>query len=379
MCMMILFVLYHSARYQSLQRSFRRPNEDRPRRNQRFGTSSSVRTAEVDNMSLTLTPQEAEAMMRSQASNKSTGSGRSLLSRGSRTSASVTERSLTRKQRSGSGSKSRWIFGRKSSKTISQQGTASGDDDFLPVFSPTGEGETRLPQAAPPTVGDEGMRAQGEESSLTPSTLGVTTEGQRLASQSSITSVESQTPLIPPSSDSDSNSRTARVGEAAAVSVAAAAASTTSDNEQELTPSTPPADGESVQSPRAESTTFDQQPLIGVIVTSPQDSVTEVVPSSIETEQRREEVTQENSGGGAESEGVEAVPNASPAIGELGRQSTIVRASGLSSDDREAATRARQRARTRSQLGEGRNRRNTDELTNEGIETCIFMHLSFCM
>ena len=44
-----------------------------------------------------------------------------------------------------------------------------------------------------------------------------------------------------------------------------------------------------------------------------------------------------------------------------------MRVSGLLSEDRDAAVRARQRARTRSQVGrDGRHRKNTDELTNEG-------------
>ena len=46
-----------------------------------------------------------------------------------------------------------------------------------------------------------------------------------------------------------------------------------------------------------------------------------------------------------------------------------MKASGLLSEDRDAAVRARQRARTRSQVGrDGRHRKNTDELINEG--TC---------
>ena len=73
-----------------------------------------------------------------------------------------------------------------------------------------------------------------------------------------------------------------------------------------------------------------------------------------------------SSGTAVSSDDLEAIPNASPAIGELGRQSTIVRASGLLTEDREAAVRARQRARTRSQVDrESRHRKNTDELTNE--------------
>ena len=44
-----------------------------------------------------------------------------------------------------------------------------------------------------------------------------------------------------------------------------------------------------------------------------------------------------------------------------------MRVSGLLSEDRDAAVRTRQRARTRSQVGrDGRHRKNTDELTNEG-------------
>ena len=300
--------------------------------------------------------------MRSQSSARSSGV-RSLLSRGSRTSSSVTERSSNRKQRSGSGSKTRWLFGRKSSKTISQQSTTSGEDDFLPVFSPTGEGEARLSQT-PPTAGGEA--GTGDESSATLSPP--TSEGQRLPSQSSVASVESQTPLIPPS---DSDSRAARVNEAVAVGVAVAA-STTSDNEQEPTRSTAPSDGELVRSAEVStrsvetslSPSDEQQPLIGVVVTSPRESLSSETPTTAVEE--RQQTTQESSGG-VEGEGVEAIPNASPAIGEMGRQSTIVRASGLSSDDRDAAVRARQRARTRSQVGGERHRRNTDELTNEGM------------
>ena len=295
-------------------------------------------------------------MMRSQASARS-GSGRSLLSRGSRTSSSVNERSSNRKQRSGSGSKTRWLFGRKSNKSISQQGTSSGDDDFLPVFSPTGEGESRVPEA-PPTSGGE----VSQELLAAPTTG---TEGQRLTSQSSITSVESQTPLIPPS---ESDSRV-RLNKTAAVSASVTAAAASSNNEQELTQSTSSTEREPVQqgtdvSSRTEESPSDEQQLITVTVGSPREGVS--AATMAETEQQQQNV--QESSGSAEGEGVEAVSDASPAIGEIGRQSTIVRASGLVSDDRNAAVRARQRMRARSPIGENRHRRNTDERTNEGMK-----------
>ena len=75
----------YSLRYQSLHRSFRRSNEDRPSvacHQPRLAPSSSI-TGGIDNMSLTLTLQEAEAMLRSQTSNRNSG-GRSLLSRNGR-------------------------------------------------------------------------------------------------------------------------------------------------------------------------------------------------------------------------------------------------------------------------------------------------------
>lgn len=295
-------------------------------------------------------------MLRSQASARSSG-GRSLLSRVSRTSSSVTERSSNRKQRSGSGNKTKWRFGRKSNKSISQQGTTSGDDDFLPVFSPTGEGEGGL-SLAPPTSGG-GVSQESSSALAAPST----TEGQRLASQSSITSVESQSPLIPPS-DSDSRDR---VNRTAPVSTNVAAAVLTSDNEQELTRSASSTSGDTLQqssdvSTRTEEASSEEQPLIGVVITSPRESMSEAV--TVETEQQQ---SAQEGGGGVESEGVEAVSNASPAISEVGRQSSIMRASGLSSNDRDAAVRARQRARSRSQVGDGRHRRDTDERTNEGM------------
>ena len=80
--MCIYTYLYYFLRDQSVHRSFRRSNEDRPsvaRRTPRLPPSSSI----GDNMSLTLTPQEAEAILRSQDSNRNSGS-RSLLSRNGR-------------------------------------------------------------------------------------------------------------------------------------------------------------------------------------------------------------------------------------------------------------------------------------------------------
>ena len=117
---------------------------------------------------------------------------------------------------------------------------------------------------------------------------------------------------------------------------------------------------------RTEEATSEQQPLIGVVVTSPRESVSEATGAETESPQTSEERGSES----AQGEELEVIPNASPAISELGRQSSILRSSELTSDDREAAVRARQRARSRSQAGEQRNRRNTDELTNEGT-LCI--------
>ena len=288
-------------------------------------------------------------MLRSQASGDGGssgggGGGRNIF-RGSRTSSS--ERSSNKKQRSNSG-KTRWPFGRKSSKSISQQGTTSGDDDFLPVFSPSREGEFAMPQAATGDGSHESSPTAGEEG---------------LGSRSSTTSVESESPLTR-SSDSGSNLR-AQVGEAAAVSVAAAAAS--SVNEQELTHSTQ-TEGDQQQSAetRTEEATSEERPQVSIIIDSQQEDESQA--NTAETEQQQ--IPQESGGGGVEGEGVEAIPNASPAIGELGRQSTIVRASGLQSNDRDAAVRARQRARIRGQHPDGRHRRNTDELTNEGNTVC---------
>ena len=70
-----------------------------------------------------------------------------------------------------------------------------------------------------------------------------------------------------------------------------------------------------------------------------------------QTLQQTPKVNVSSSGGAvASGDDLEVIPNASPAIGELSRQSTIVRASGLLTEDREAAVRARQRARSRSQV-----------------------------
>ena len=298
-------------------------------------------------MSLTLTRQEADAMVRSQA--KSNSGGRSFLSRGGRFSSSVTERSSNKKQRSGSGSRSRWLFGRRSNKSISQQPASSGDDDFLPVFSSTGEGGVML-QEAPPT--SEGSSGEG----LLEPPSGTT--GERLASQSSIASVESQTPLIP---QSDSGSRDHVADATAAVSSSEAAAASLSDNEQELTQSNRE-DIESIQraevQARRDEATSEEQPLIAVVIASPRESVSEATSAETELPQRSEE-----RGGSVENMELEVIPNASPAISELGRQSSIVRSSGLLSQDRDAAVRARQRARSRSQVGD---RRDSDEITNEG-------------
>lgn len=282
-----------------------------------------------------------------------------------RTSSSVTERS-SGKKRSGSGSKTRWPFGRKSSKSISQQGTTSGEDDFLPVFSPTTEGRATLAQA-PPTGSES-----AQEVTPTANETSRAEEGERLRSHSSTASAESESPLIPPS-DSDSSSRAQVAGEAVAVSGVVAAAATVAssdDNEQEPTPSTQSELEQSTEArTRTEEMTSDQHPLINVTSESspPRESeqgqTTASTAAALEAEQ-----TQETSGSGATAGGedLETIPNASPAIGEVGRQSTIVRASGLLTDDREAAVKARQRARSRSQVeGESRHRRNTDELTNE--------------
>ena len=286
-----------------------------------------------------------------------------------RTSSSVTERSSGRK-RSGSGSKTRWLFGRKSSKSITQQGTTSGEDDFLPVFSPTTESTATISQT-PPTGGEatqEVTPASNETSR--------TEEEERLRSHSSSASAESESPLIPPS-DSDSSSRAQVVGEAAAVSsvVAAAAAVASSEgNEQETTPSTQSDRNRELEQStesrtRTEEMTSDQRPLINVTSEpSPRESEPGQATTStavVEAEHTLQ-TPQESSSSAAAGEDLEAIPNASPAIGELSRQSTIVRASGLLSEDREAAVRARQRARSRSQVErEARHRKNTDELTNE--------------
>ena len=144
------------------------------------------------------------------------------------------------------------------------------------------------------------------------------------------------------------------------------------DNEQEPTPT---AQSELQQSTEARTeSTSDQHPLINVTSEpSPRESQSGLATASsaeVEAEQTLQQTPKENvssSGGTAVSgDDLEAIPNASPAIGELGRQSTIVRASGLLTEDREAAVRARQRARSRSQVDrESRHRKNTDELTNE--------------
>ena len=284
-----------------------------------------------------------------------------------RTSSSVTERSSNRK-RSGSGSKTKWLFGRKSNKSISQQGTTSGEDDFLPVFSPTTEGGASLSRA-PPTSSEPAQ----EVTPTSDETLR-TEEGERLRSHSSTASAESESPLIPPS-DSDSSSRAQVVGEAAAVSsivATGAAVASSGDNEQEPTPTTQSELQQSTEA-RTESTS-DQHPLINVTSEpSPRESQSGLATASsaeVEAEQTLQQTPKENvsssSGAAVSGDDLEAIPNASPAIGELGRQSTIVRASGLLTEDREAAVRARQRARTRSQVDrESRHRKNTDELTNE--------------
>lgn len=286
-----------------------------------------------------------------------------------RTSSSVTERSSSRK-RSGSGSKTRWLFGRKSNKSITQQGTTSGEDDFLPVFSPTTEGRATLSQA-PPTSSES-----AQEVTPTADETSQTEEGERLRSHSSTASAESESPLIPPS-DSDSSSRAQVVGEAAAVSsvvAAAAAVASSGDNEQEPSPTTQSDRERELERStetrtRTEEMTSDQHPLINVTSEpSPRESEQGQATASsaaVEAEQTLQ-TPQESSGGAAAGDDLEAIPNASPAIGELGRQSTIVRASGLLTEDREAAGRARQRARSRSQVeSEARHRKNTDEFTNE--------------
>ena len=259
------------------------------------------------------------------------------------------------------------MFGRKSSKSITQQGTTSGEDDFLPVFSPTTEGGATLSQA-PPTSSES-----AQEVTPTADETSRTEEEERLRSHSSTASAESESPLIPPS-DSDSSSRAQVVGEAAAVSsvvAATAAVASSGDNEQEPTPSThSDREREFEQSTetrtRTEEMTSDQHPLINVTSEpSPRESDQGQATASSGAEQTLQ-TPQESGGSTAAGDDLEAIPNASPAIGELGRQSTIVRASGLLSDDREAAVRARQRARSRSQVeSEARHRKNTDEFTNE--------------
>ena len=130
-------------RYRSLQRSFRRSSADRPnvsRRNQRTGVSPSSSNTLQENMSLTLTREEADAMLRGEAVSAAT---------------QEPSRSKSKKKRSRSGRSSsgrRWPFGRKSSKTIVQQtGTNSADDDFLPVFSPPpSDSEFRMPDSTSP-------------------------------------------------------------------------------------------------------------------------------------------------------------------------------------------------------------------------------------
>lgn len=172
--------------------------------------------------------------------------------------------------------------------------------------------------------------------------------------------------MIPPS-DSDSSSRAQVVGEAAAVSsvvAAAAAVASSEDNEQETTPSTPSDRERELEHSteartRTEEMISDQRPLINV-TSEPESEPNQTTASTAE------QTPQEGGSSAAAGEDLEVVPNASPAIGELGRQSTIVRASGLLSEDRDAAVRARQRARSRSQIErDARHRKNTDELTNE--------------
>ena len=75
-------------------------------------------------MSLTLTREEADAMLR-RGSNATAG-----------TPSSSRSKSKKKRNSSGSGSGRRWPFSRKSSKSISQQGTLNASDDIL-VVSPS--------------------------------------------------------------------------------------------------------------------------------------------------------------------------------------------------------------------------------------------------
>ncbi len=87
-------------------------------------------------MSLTLTREEADAMLR-RGSNSASGSSSST-------------RSKSKKKRNSSGSGRRWPFSRKSSKSISQQGTSNSGDDIL-VVSPSpigGDLEFSIPDAS---------------------------------------------------------------------------------------------------------------------------------------------------------------------------------------------------------------------------------------
>ncbi len=102
-------------RYRSLHRSFRR-NERPPKPQRRVSGNLD------DNLSLTLTRQEDDDMVRTNSS----------------ATASTKSRSKSgKKQRSSSGTSRRWPFSRKSSKSIVQQSsTSSNDDDIIQVTSP---------------------------------------------------------------------------------------------------------------------------------------------------------------------------------------------------------------------------------------------------
>lgn len=128
--------LFYS-RYQSLNRSFRsneRPSTSRRRHSQRPGLTPSLSNNLDNNMSLTLTREEAEAMLR-----------------GGSTLPEASSRGKSKKKHSTSGSGRKWPFGRKSSKSIVQQGPANSSDDVLMV-SPSpigGDIEFRVPGASP--------------------------------------------------------------------------------------------------------------------------------------------------------------------------------------------------------------------------------------
>ncbi len=111
-------------RYQSLNRSFRRNERPTPSRRGRRDRVSPPSNLE-ENMSLTLTRAEADAMLR-----------------GENTPSGAYSSRKKSKKRNSTGSSKRWPFSRKSSKSITQQNTPNSGDNILVVSpSPIGGGD----------------------------------------------------------------------------------------------------------------------------------------------------------------------------------------------------------------------------------------------